>query len=185
MTFDDLQDSMKRKQIPEAPGLYWVLLPPSMDVVIADRTCAVEKFYKKGKETVNQRDKAFLEEIWQELEQYGSGKDRVLYIGKAINLRNRLNQYKRVMFNNGTNHSGGVYICQIKDCQLLQIEWIEHHSDAVTAFMSLPQKDRKIIHPSHSIGKIVDSELKAEEHRMIAEYCASHGGLLPFANREG
>lgn len=180
MTFQDLRDTEKRKEIPAVPGIYIVKLPSDMSMVISDHTCAVEKYMKRGRETINQRDKAFLERIWNQLVSNGALADRVLYIGKSINLRKRLNEYQRVMFKNGTNHSGGVYVCQIADCSMLRVEWIEHHSEAAIKFMKLPIKERKLHHP---YGKEVNMEIEAEEHQLISMYCGSHGGLRPFANR--
>lgn len=89
--------------------------------------------------------------------------------------------FRRLLFNNGYKHSGGVYICQIENSEKLAVEWYEHHSDAATKYLNLPkekQKDR-----SDPIRNKVDEELLAKEAAWIAEYRKKHEGLFPFANR--
>lgn len=163
--------------IPEVPGFYKVFLPAGFELRIAEKTVANEKCYSKKE----QMEKEYLENIWKPLKEAGALNDGIIYIGKGINIRNRLKLYKRVMFNGGTNHSGGVYICQIVGCEKLEVEWYAHCSDVVDRFMSLPKNERNI---RTSLGKAVDEELRKEEHRMIKEYCDTHNGLKPFANRE-
>ncbi len=186
LKFVDLQSKAKRDMIPDVPGFYKVLLPKGFPVLIAKHTCAIERFTKKRKdgstyEVVNQCEPSELENIWANLERNGALDDRVIYIGKGLHIRDRLDQYQRVMFKNGKNHSGGVYICQIENCSELEVEWYEYKSDAVIEFLKLPREKQKKTHP---LGKIVNAELEDEEHRMIREYKDSHGDLRPFANRK-
>lgn len=184
--FYELKDATFRKNyIPNVPGFYKVFVPEGFNVVIAEKTCAISEFTKnvKGKKQriVNQKNKSELEKRWTNLIDADVLSDRILYIGKALHLRDRLNNYQSTMFNNGKNHNGGVYICQIENCKYLEIEWYEHHSDAVNDFLKLTRDNQKKKHP---IGKIVDSELLSIERKMLQEYQNTHKDLLPFANRE-
>lgn len=177
-SFEELNDPKRRRIIPKVPGLYKVFLPDDMDMVIAEKTRACDRCYK----IMNQMEKDYLEKIWGSLIKAGALEDRVLYIGKGIDINKRLNLYKRVMYNNGYNHSGGVYICQIENCENLVVEWYEHHSEAVTKFLNFSKEKQKDI--SNPIRKKVEEELLAKESAWIVEYRENHEGLFPFANRK-
>ena len=178
LSFEELNDPKRRRIIPKVPGLYKVFLPDDMDMVIAEKTRACDRCYK----IKDQKGKTYLEKIWDSLKKAGTLEDRVLYIGKGIDINKRLNLYKRVMYNNGYNHSGGVYICQIENCENLVVEWYEHHSEAVTKFLNFSKEKQKDI--SNPIRKKVEEELLAKESAWIVEYRENHEGLFPFANRK-
>ncbi len=177
ISFEELRDSSLRTSIREVPGFYKVYMPKDFEMIIAENTLANPKCYRNHE----QMKKEYLESLWADLQKYNAQKDRLLYIGKGINLRNRLNLYMRVMFKNATNHSGGVYICQIENCNQLEVEWTIHESENVSIFLNTPKDERK---QGSEIYDKVNSELLSLEHSMIQEYKNSHGGLFPFANRE-
>ncbi len=177
LTFEELKDSAKRRIVPDKPGIYIVYLPEKSCMQISPKTCASEKCFRNK----DHMDKEYLMGVWKPLEQAGALKDRILYIGKGINLRNRLYLYQRVMFDGGNNHSGGVFICQIDNCENLEVEWQEHHSDAVAKFENLSDDERK--DRDNPIRKRVEKELDEIESRKIKEYKRTHNGLRPFANR--
>ncbi|MGH3984198.1 MAG: hypothetical protein ACREX8_06905 [Gammaproteobacteria bacterium] len=78
----------------------------------------------------------------------------VLYIGKAGDLRRRLNEYRRHGAGQRVGHSGGRYIWQLDDTDLLLVAW------QLTA----------------------DLDPEDVESRLIAEFVTSYG-QRPFANR--
>ena len=94
LSFQELNNSQKRKMIPEVPGFYKVFLPAGFELRIAEKTVANEKCYSKKE----QMEKEYLENIWKPLKEAGALNDGIIYIGKGINIRNRLKLYKRVMF---------------------------------------------------------------------------------------
>ena len=177
LTFEELKDPAKRRIIPKSPGVYIVYLPDKSHMQISSKTCASEKCFRNNEHM----KKEYLMNVWKPLEKAGALEDRILYIGQGINLRNRLNLYKRVMFDGGNNHSGGVFICQIENCEFLEVEWREYHSDAVTQFEKLSESERK--DRSNIIRKKVEKELGEIESKMIGDYKKNHNGLRPFANR--
>ena len=177
ITFEELCDLSLRKSIPEVPGFYKVFMPENFEMIIAEKSRANIKCYRNNE----QMKKTYLESLWSDLQKYNAQKDRILYIGKGINLRNRLKSYMRVMFKNATNHSGGVYVCQIENCNQLKEEWSIHESENVNILLDTPKDKRK---QGSEIYNKVNSELLSCEHLMIQEYRNNHGGLFPFANRK-
>jgi hypothetical protein len=81
----------------------------------------------------------------------------VVYVGKAAGrrgLRKRLNAYRRQGQGRNAGHSGGEYIWQLSDSDMLLVAW----------------------------RTVTDPPADQAEAQLIAEFTALHGAL-PFANR--
>jgi hypothetical protein len=100
--------------VPETPGVYWVLVPEGLVVRFTDHT-------------YNPTVPCYPPEAL--LEKYMSCSDReTLYIGKADGrkgLRQRLKQYMKCGWGKATNHKGGRAVWQIEDAGLLLLAYEE------------------------------------------------------------
>lgn len=128
--------------VPTTPGVYVVLRPGSVEPTLVETSPAG---WFKGKDP--SVSVAALRSAWV------AGAE-VLYIGKAGDLRRRLNEYRRHGAGQRVGHWGGRYIWQLADTDLLLIAW-----------QLIPAVDPKDV-----------------ESRLITEFVTSYG-QRPFANR--
>lgn len=104
--------SLSCQNIPDGPGVYWVLAPEGLPIQFEPTALnSAATFY-----SVNVLAK-----------KYAACKDkRVLYIGKASGkkgLRQRLRQYMKYGWNEAANHKGGRAIWQIKNAGMLLLTY--------------------------------------------------------------
>ncbi|MFZ0120682.1 MAG: hypothetical protein WAN20_17280 [Pseudonocardiaceae bacterium] len=128
--------------VPTAPGIYVVLRPVSVEPTVLETSPAG---WFKG------RDPSVAVE---ELRSAWVPSSEVLYIGKAGDLRRRLNEYRRHGVGRRVGHWGGRYIWQLADSDLLLVAWQ--------------------LTPCRNPAEV--------ESRLIAEFVTSYG-QRPFANR--
>lgn len=83
---------------------------------------------------------------------FKSSEDRILYIGKAVNLRKRIRLYMRFGDKQAAAHRGGRYIWQIAGSSNLEIYW------------------KEVKNP------------REEEKKIIIEFKNKHNQNFPFAN---
>lgn len=98
-------------QVPTDPGVYVVLCPTSVELSFVESSPAG---WFKGKDP--SVAVAELKRAWV------SGAE-VVYIGKAGDLRRRLNEYRRHGVGRRVGHWGGRYIWQLVDRDLLLVAW--------------------------------------------------------------
>lgn len=98
--------------IPNEPGVYWVLAPKGMDI-------------RFGPVSSTQTAPLYSPDLLTQ--KYADCQDKqILYIGKAggrKGLRQRLLQYMRYGWDQGTNHKGGRAIWQIQDAGMLLLTY--------------------------------------------------------------
>jgi hypothetical protein len=139
--FADLPHS----SVPAVEGIYVVLRPSTAAPAFLSRNPAG---HRKGHDPTTTT--AALNSAWVP----GAA---VVYIGKAAGrrgLRNRLNSYRRQGQGRNAGHSGGEYIWQLSDSDMLLVAW----------------------------RTVTDPPAGQAEAKLIAEFWAFHGAL-PFANR--
>jgi hypothetical protein len=128
--------------VPRTSGVYAVVRPTSAEPSFLSNSPAG---WSKGDPTLPVA----------ELEQNWIPGERVMYIGKAVNLRRRLSEYRRNGAGWRARHWGGRMIWQLADHDSLLVAWREC------------------------------SEPKSVEREMLADFRATHSGSLPYANRVG
>jgi hypothetical protein len=128
--------------VPTAPGVYVVLRPVSIEPTWVEISPAG---WFKGRDPSVSVDK--LRSAWV------PGAE-VLYIGKAGDLRRRLNEYRRHGAGQRVGHWGGRYTWQLAGTDLLLVAW----------------------------QLTLDLDAGDVESRLIAEFVTSYG-QRPFANR--
>jgi hypothetical protein len=119
-TFKELKDGMIN-EIPTSSGVYWVLIPEKFCIKYMEETDG-PTYGKKGNKMAYTIDK---------LEKWGAHyfkEDRggnILYIGKATNLQNRIQQYLDFGYNDEKYlvHEGGRAIWQLENNKDLLITY--------------------------------------------------------------
>lgn len=129
--------------VPSVPGVYVVLRPAGDEPIFVETSPAG---WFKG------RDPSVPVESLQRAWVAGAV---VIYIGKAGNLRRRLNEYRRHGAGRRVGHWGGRYIWQLADADLLLVVW-----------RPTPDRDPETI-----------------ESQLISEFVEAYRGR-PFGNRK-
>lgn len=143
-TFRELYEQKLYKELPTCGGIYKILLPEDFEFIIKPTTDAVDgKLPKPVKELIDK---------WNQIENHD---DRIVYIGKAKKLRQRLRQYTKHGYGEAKNHTGGRAIWQLENNKelLIQIEPCE-----------------------------ADVDPEYIESMLLDEYFLAHNNTLPFAN---
>ena len=144
MTFKELYEQNLFSKIPTDGGIYKIILPENFEFILKPTTDAVD-----GKAPIS------VDELWNKWNKIGNHDDRIVYIGKAKNLRQRLRQYTRHGYGKAKNHTGGRAIWQLENNKelLIQIEPCSANID-----------------PEYIESLLLD------------EYYITHNNTLPFAN---
>ena len=143
-TFRELYEQNLFTELPTCGGIYKILLPEDFEFIIKPTTDAVDgKLPKPVKELIDK---------WNKIENHD---DRIVYIGKAKKLRQRLRQYTKHGYGKAKNHTGGRAIWQLENNKelLIQIEPCE-----------------------------ADVDPEYIESMLLDEYFLAHNNTLPFAN---
>lgn len=143
-TFKELYEQNLHKELPESGGIYRILLPENFEFIIKPTTDAADGKHPKSVEKLINK--------WNKI---GIHDDRIVYIGKADNLRRRIRQYTKHGYGEAKNHMGGRAIWQLENNKELLVE----------------------IEPCDAN---VDPEYI--ESMLLDEYILTHNNTLPFAN---
>ena len=104
----------KAKYIPSKPGVYYILLPKNRSI---KSLRFINKINSHNKLRVKDKNGPYsikkLKEKQRLCEENKGYKNDLLYIGKAKNLNNRINEYINYLFCGGKVHKGGRVIGQI------------------------------------------------------------------------
>jgi hypothetical protein len=116
-------------EIPSVSGVYIVVVPDGFKVNFLDTTTAITE--RRGRNTLTSSQdlaKKFLKTD-----------QRILYIGKAANLRNRISQLIRYAYGKADNHYGGCHLWQIENNPLLEVGYLRDPSPESTEQRLLKQ----------------------------------------------
>lgn len=108
----DLKEKVSWRDIPDTPGVYWVVVPDGKQVTFGPALPEDNGLAHYQPEN--------LQSI------YDKNASPILYIGKANGkggLRQRLRQYRNTLFRGSKNHRGGRAIKQIADFEDLYLEF--------------------------------------------------------------
>ena len=143
-TFRELYEQNLFTELPTCGGIYKILLPEDFEFIIKPTTDAVDGKLPKTVEELIAK--------WNQIENHD---DRIVYIGKAKKLRQRLRQYTKHGYGKAKNHTGGRTIWQLENNKelLIQIEPCE-----------------------------ADVDPEYIESMLLDEYFLAHNNTLPFAN---
>lgn len=141
-TFRELYEQKLYKELPTCGGIYKILLPENFEFIIKSTTDAVDGKPPKSVDELTAK--------WNKIRNHD---DRIVYIGKADNLRRRIRQYTKHGYGEAKNHTGGRAIWQLENNKELLIEIV----------------------PS-------DLEPEYLESLLLDEYYLTHNNTLPFAN---
>lgn len=95
ITFEEIRvDRHSLKEVEEIEGIYKVYLPEDIPLQLNKTTTAIE-YDKKGRKLVYDSDEDIerLLHQWELIQSAKEPDNRLVYIGKSVNLRNRLKQF--------------------------------------------------------------------------------------------
>lgn len=143
-TFHELFENNILKEITQLKGIYKILIPTNFEFILTSTTDA-----KDGKEPFP------VDELQTKWDSIADHSDRIVYIGKADNLRRRIRQYTKHGYGLAKNHTGGRAIWQLKN-------------------------NKELLVSIYTCAEIDDPEVI--ESMLLDEYEDAHNNTLPFAN---
>ena len=144
-SFKELFENNKLTNITQSKGIYKILIPTDFEFILTSTTDA-----KDGKEPFP------VDELQAKWDSIADHSDRIVYIGKADTLRDRIRQYTKHGYGLEKKHTGGRAIWQLKDNKEL----------LVSIYTCSEKEDPEVI-----------------ESMLLDEYEDTHNNTLPFANR--
>ncbi|MDE7404051.1 MAG: hypothetical protein K2M81_02985 [Lachnospiraceae bacterium] len=156
ITFEEIRaDRHSLKEVEGIEGIYKVYLPEDIPFQLNKTTTAFE-YDKKGRKLVYDSDEDIkrLLHQWELIQSAKEPDNRLVYIGKAVNLRKRLKQFAAYGVGKGGNHQGGKILWQLTDAIKFHIEYF----------------------PCENCRK--------EENESLKDYKKRHFNQLPIANEE-
>lgn len=156
ITFEEiLADRHSLREIEGVEGIYKVYLPEDILFQLNKITTAME-YDKKGRKLVYDSDKDIerLLHQWELIQSAKEPDNKLVYIGRSVNLRRRLKQFAAYGVRKGDNHQGGKILWQLTGAIKFHIEYI----------------------PCKNCKKV--------EKELLQDYKRRHFNQLPIANEE-
>lgn len=156
ITFEEIRaDRYSLREIKGVEGIYKVYLPENIPFQLNKTTTAME-YDKKGRKLVYDSDediKSLLHK-WELIQRAKEPDNRLVYIGKSVNLRQRLKQFAAYGVRKGDNHEGGKILWQLTGAIKFHVEYF----------------------PCKNCEKV--------EKELLQDYKKRHFNQLPIANEE-
>lgn len=156
ITFEEIRANRHSlREVERVEGIYKVYLPEDIPFQLNKTTTAIE-YDKKGRKLVYDTDKDIerLLHQWELIQSAKEPDNRLVYIGKSVNLRNRLKQFAAYGVRKRDNHQGGKILWQLTDAIKFHIEYF----------------------PCQNCEKV--------EKELLRDYKKRHFNQLPIANEK-
>lgn len=156
ITFEEIRaDRHSLREVEGVEGIYKVYLPEDISFQLNKTTTAIE-YDKNGRKLVYDSDEDIerLLHQWELIQSAKEPDNRLVYIGKAVNLRRRLKQFAAYGVGKCKNHQGGKILWQLTDAIKFYIEYF-------------PCEDSR-----------------KKENEALKDYKKRHFNQLPIANEE-
>lgn len=156
ITFEEIRaDRHSLKEVEGIEGIYKVYLPEDIPFQLNKTTTAIE-YDENGRKLVYDSDEDIerLLHQWELIQSAKEPDNRLVYIGKSVNLRNRLKQFAAYGVRKGDNHQGGKILWQLTDAIKFHIDYF----------------------PCQNCEKV--------EKELLRDYKKRHFNQLPIANEE-